>query len=299
MAVAVLGAGGVGGLLGALLTRHGDDVTFVTPEGSASILNRQGLRVASGLYGTFSVAAKAVTDLTVPVDVCVVTVKAMQLEAAMDRVGKDVVGDAVVVPFLNGVDHVDVLRHRYGAAVVAGTLRVASTRTAPGLIEHHSPFVRAELALARHLDDQRRETALRFGRRLGAAGVEVDVGDDERSMLWGKLIFLCPLALLTTRYGIDAGTVRTAHRDDLVAVIHEIAEVGRALGASLSAEATLEFFDSVPGTMQSSMQHDAAAGNAIELDAIGGTVLRASDRTGIPTPVTQKLVAELRDAPGR
>ena len=297
MAVAVLGAGGVGGLIGALLTRQGDDVTFVVPERTASVLNAEGLRVESGLYGNFAVAARAVTDLAVPVDVCLVTVKAMQLEAAMERVTKDVLTEAVVVPFLNGVDHVELLRTRYGAAVVAGTLRVASTRTSPGLIEHYSPFVRAELALADRHDEQHRETARRFGRRLEAAGVEVDVRDDELSMLWGKLIFLCPLALLTTRYGINAGTVRTTHRDELVAVIHEIAAIGRALGASLSAEATLEFFDSVPPAMQSSMQHDAAAGNDIELDAIGGAVLRAGDRTGIRAPVTEKLVADLGGAP--
>lgn len=291
--VAVVGPGGVGGLLGALLTRQGDDVTFVAPEATVSVLNAQGLRVESGLYGSFAVAAKAVTALTAPIDVCVVAVKAMQLEVAMQRVPKHVLGEAVVVPFLNGVDHVDVLRHVYGATVVAGTLRVASTRTAPGLIQHTSPFVRAELAVAEELDDEQRATALRFGRRLKAAGVEVDVREDELSMLWGKLIFLCPLALLTTTYGIAAGEARTAHRDELVAIINEIAQVGEAVGASLSAQAALEFFDSVPATMQSSMQHDAAAGNDIELDAIGGAVLRAADRTGSPAPVTQKLVAEL------
>jgi 2-dehydropantoate 2-reductase len=294
--VAVVGAGGVGGLLGALLIRQGDDVTFVAPEPTVSVLNAQGLRVDSGRYGSFAVAAKAVTALTALVDVCVVAVKAMQLEAAMERVPKHVLGDAVVVPFLNGVDHVDVLRHIYGTAVVAGTLRVASTRTAPGQIEHSSPFVQVELALADDLDDQHRETVLRFERRLVAAGVDVDVRDDELSMLWGKLIFLCPLALLTTRYGIAAGEARTAHRDELVALITEIAQVGQAVGASLSPESALEFFDSVPPTMQSSMQHDAAAGKNIELDAIGGAVLRAGDRTRIPVPVTQKLVAELLSA---
>ena len=295
--VAVIGPGGVGGLIGALLTRQGDDVTFVASERTASVLNAQGLQVDSGLFGSFAVPAKAVTELTVPVDVCVVAVKATQLEAAMERVPKPILSEAIVVPFLNGVDHVDLLRQRYDAAVVAGTLRVASTRTAPGLIEHSSPFVRAELALSDHLPGEQREPALRFAQRLETAGVEVDIRDDELSMLWGKLIFLCPLALLTTRYAINAGTVRTAHRDELVAVIDEIAAVGQALGPSLSAAATLEFFDSVPPTMQSSMQHDAAAGNEIELDAIGGAVLRASDRTGIPAPVTQKLVAELGGAP--
>ena len=117
--------------------------------------------------------------------------------------------------------------------------------------------------------------------------------DDELSMLWGKLIFLCPLALLTTTYGIAAGAARTEHRDELVAMITETARVGGAVGASLDAQAALEFFDSVPAAMQSSMQHDDAAGNEIELDAIGGAVVRAADRTGIPAPVTQKLVAGL------
>jgi 2-dehydropantoate 2-reductase len=295
MRVAIVGPGGVGGLLGALLIRQAVDVTFAAPEPTVSVLNAQGLRVESGLYGNFAVAANAVTMLTDPVDVCVVAVKAMQLEAAMERVPKQVVDEAVIVPFLNGVDHVDVLRRMYGPRVVAGTLRVASTRTAPGVIEHSSPFVRVELALAGDLDDRDRETALRFERRLVAAGVEVGVRDDELSMLWGKLIFLCPLALLTTTYGIAAGEARTAHRDELVAMLNEIAEVGQAVGASLSAESTLEFFDSVPATMQSSMQHDATVGRIIELDAIGGAVLRAADRTGIPAPVTQRLVAELRD----
>ncbi|HKY76860.1 MAG TPA: ketopantoate reductase C-terminal domain-containing protein, partial [Acidimicrobiia bacterium] len=254
-------------------------------------------RVESGLYGPFAVAANAVTELTLPVDVCVVAVKAMQLAAALERVPKDGLGDAIVVPFLNGVDHVDVLRHHYGPAVVAGTLRVAATRTAPGLIEHYSPFVRAELALTDELPVEHRETALRFGRRLEAAGVEVDVRDDALTMLWGKLIFLCPLALLTTRYGIDAGTVRTTHRGEMVAVIHEIAVVAHAVGARLSPSAAVDFFDSVPETMQSSMQHDAVAGNPLELDAIGGAVLRASARTGIPTPITQRLVGELGGVP--
>jgi 2-dehydropantoate 2-reductase len=291
--VAVLGAGGVGGLLGALLIHQGDDVTFVAPERTVSILNSQGLRVDSGRYGSFAVAAKAVTALTSSVDVCVVAVKAMQLEAAMERVPKHVLGEAVVVPFLNGVDHVDVLRHIYGRGVVAGAVRVASTRTAPGRIEHSSPFVQVELAFAEDLDDQHRERALCFERRLVAAGVDVDVRADELSMLWGKLIFLCPLALLTTRYGITAGEARTVHRDELLALISEIAQVGQALGASLSPASTLKFFDSVPPTMQSSMQHDAAAGKDLELNAIGGAVLRAGDRTGISVPVTQKFVAEL------
>src|SRR3954453_11312885 len=105
-AVAIVGPGGGGGLLGALLIRQGSDVTFVAPERTVAVLNSDGLRVKSGLFGDFSVAARAVPLLTDPVDVCVVAVKAGQLATAMEGVPKQVVDEAVIVPFLNGVDHV-------------------------------------------------------------------------------------------------------------------------------------------------------------------------------------------------
>lgn len=298
MRIAVVGAGGVGGLLGALLTRRGDEVTFVATEATASVLNSHGLRVQSERFGNFAVPANAVTALTSPVDATLVAVKSTELLAALERVSERALDTSVVVPFLNGVEHVDALRRRYGGAVVAGTVRVASTRIAPGVIEHTSPFLRVELALTSASAGHHAALAHDLERHLTSAGVDVEIREDELSMLWGKLIFLCPLALLTTRYGVAAGEVRTAHRDELVAMIHEIAEVAGALSASLSADATLAFFDSVPASMQSSMQHDAAAGKPIELDAIGGAVIRAGDRAGVSVPVTRRLVAELvRNSP--
>lgn len=291
--IAILGAGGVGGLIGGLLARQGEAVTFVVTESTAETLTRDGLAVSSTQFGSFRVAANAVTGLGTEVDVCVVAVKATQLEAAVHRVPPDVLGDAIVVPFLNGVDHVATLRARYGSRVVPATMRVASTRTAAGVIEHRSPFLRIELALTDG-NPLRQVEVTALATHLRSAGADVDTQDSEVSMLWGKLIFLCPLALLTTRYGVSAGEIRTTHREELLAVIAEIARIGGAVGADLSAEATVRFFDSVPEEMQSSMQHDAAAGQPIELDAIGGAVLRAATRTGQDAPVTGRLVDQLR-----
>lgn len=292
--IAMVGAGGVGGLLGALLIREGADVRFVVTEATASVLNRDGIQVSSERFGNFAVAAPALTELTSPVDVCAVAVKAMHLQAAMDRVPMGMLVEGAVVPFLNGVEHVETLRRIYGAAaVVPGTVRVASARTAKGVIEHSSPFLRVEIALTDDLASRARQTIQTYADLLASAGIDFALREDELSMLWGKLIFLCPLALLTTRYDIPAGDARTRYRDELVAVINEIADVAGALGASLSAKEALAFFDSVPPGMRSSMQHDAAAGRPIELDAIGGSVLRAGERSGIPTPATRHLVADL------
>ena len=292
--VAVVGVGGVGGLVGALLSRQGHEVTFVATESSAPVLCSQGVRVRSERYGSFAVPATAVTKLLTPVDVCVFAVKATQLESAMDRVPAESTEEALVVPILNGFEHVAALRASYGDRVVAGTIRVASSRTAPGVIEHASPFMKVELAVSQDEDLIRRRAVLNFASHLQGAGVDVEIREDELSMLWGKLIFLAPLALLTTKYGTTAGDVRTAHRDQLLALIQEIAAVAMTTGAVVDADAAVQFFDSVPATMQSSMQHDAAAGRAIEIEAIGGAILRAGVLSGVATPVTERFVEELR-----
>ena len=289
--VAVLGPGGVGGLLGGLLARAGATVICLAGTDTAAALDRRGLSVDSGRFGNFTVPVRAAERLSEPVDVCLVTVKATQLDTAVQRVPADVLGGALVVPLLNGVEHVALLRQRYPeAAVVAATIRVESTRVAPAQIRHDSPFASMELAAGREVRDRVEQLAA----ALQQAGLDVRVGEDEGAILWGKLNFLAPLALLTTDEGAPAGVVRQRRREDLVAVIAEVAAVARAEGAPANEHGTLEFFDQVPASMQSSMQRDAAAGRPTELEAIGGAVVRSAATHGIPVPVTARLVEQLR-----
>ncbi|WP_282206226.1 ketopantoate reductase family protein [Kitasatospora fiedleri] len=285
--VAVLGPGGVGGLLAALLARAGHRVVCLAGDRTAAVLRADGLHVDSEQYGEFTAAVAADTVLREPVDALFVTVKQTSLAEALDRVPADLLGSAVVVPLLNGVDHLVVLRARFPAAeVVAGTIQIEATRTAPGRIAHTSPF--ANLVLAD--PDQRLEP---FAQALRAAGLGVALGPDESTVLWNKLSFLAPFALLTTRHRTDVGTVRDRHRPELLTVLDEVAAVARAAGAPADAEDLLALFDRFPATMRSSMQRDAEAGRPLELDAIGGAVLRAGAAHRVPTPATAQLVAAL------
>src|SRR3954469_1324479 len=144
---AVLGPGGVGGLLAALLARSGAAVTCLAVESTAQAIATSGIRVESAHFGDFIAPGARAPRLFEPVDVCLVTVKATQLVDALDRLPPDVVGSALIVPLLNGVEHVELLRKHYPlATVVAATIRVESSRTAPGVIRHDSPFVSVTLA---------------------------------------------------------------------------------------------------------------------------------------------------------
>jgi 2-dehydropantoate 2-reductase len=288
--VAVVGPGGVGGLLGAVLARAGHPVVYVARPDTAAALNAGGITLHSAQFGDFQVPAEAVPRLDRPVEVCLVTVKATSLDEALDGVPAGTLAGALVVPLLNGVDHLTTLRRAYPAEqVVAGAIRVESTRVAPGRIEHTSPFSWIELASGTAPRDRVEELAAQLTR----AGLDVTVRDSETALLWDKLAFLAPFALLTTHAAAPVGPVRADRRADLEAVVHEVAEVATAAGAPVDPAAIMTMFDAVPPGMKSSMQRDAEAGRAIELDAIGGAVLRGARRYGIDTPVTARLVGEL------
>jgi 2-dehydropantoate 2-reductase len=294
--VAVLGPGGIGGLLAALLARRGDHVTCLARPATAAHLAEHGLELRSPTLGDAKVTVEAATRLDQAVDVVFVTVKATQLEAAVDAVPPEVLGDGLVVPFLNGIDHMAWLRRRYPAdQVVAGTIRIESTRVRPGVIEHASPFAVVELAAA---EPSRRDRVEGLAARLAETGLDVTVRDDEAATLWSKLSVLAPIALVTTWTAAPLGEARAGHADELLAVGREIVTAARADGVDLDEAATLAILERVPDAMQSSMQKDAAAGRPIELDAIGGAVLRGAERAGTEAPVTARLVADLRSRYG-
>ena len=288
--VAVLGPGGVGGLLAALLAREGSSVLVLAGDDTAQAIGRKGLRLESQRFGSFQVSVRTAARLSEHVDACLIAVKATQLKDALDRVPASAIGPALVIPFLNGLDHVSLLRSVYSAATVApATIRIETARTEPGLIRHTSPFAAVDIAAAPHNRDRVEAIAA----HLKAAGLDVHVRDDELAMLWDKFALLAPMALLTTHERDNVGAIRSRRREDLTAVVAEIAAVARAEDVAIDPAAVLRLIDSVPASMESSMQRDQAAGKELELDALGGAVIRRAGGAGISVPVIQRLVDDL------
>jgi 2-dehydropantoate 2-reductase len=276
---AVLGGGGIGALLAGALARSGADVVLLLrPETLARYPGH--LTVESAVLGTFEVEVPAVPLLDRPVDVVWVATKATQLESALALAPVDQVGDAVVIPLLNGVDHVELLRARY-RHVAAGAVRVESERVSPTLIRQSSPFLRFELAGAPAAEAE-----------LRRAGIECLARDDELSLLWDKLAFLAPVALATSALDAPLGTAREDPR--LAGCREEALAVARAEGAHIDGDAVRKLQEGAPASMRSSMQKDIEGGREPELDAIAGPILRGGRRHGLPTESTQQLADQVR-----
>jgi 2-dehydropantoate 2-reductase len=285
----ILGPGGVGGFLAAALDRSGEAVTVVAREETAALIARDGIELESRRLGDFTARPAATARLTEPVDVLFVATKAAALEQALTRIEAD---PGVVVPLLNGLDHVAVLRERFGVSAVAGTIRIEADRTAPGHVEQTSPFLRIDVASD---DPAPRERLAALVGTLNKADVPARLVDGEANVLWSKLLRLNALALTTSAYDLPLGAIRDdpSRRAELEACVHESAAIARAEGAAADPEATLTELDEAHAELGSSMRRDIAAGRTPELDAIAGAVLRAGAGHGLSSPTIEALAARV------
>jgi 2-dehydropantoate 2-reductase len=280
---AILGAGGVGGFVGAALARAGRDVVLLLRDETYA-RHPARLRVESMVLGEFEVEVATASLLDREVDVLWVAPKAVDLDAALELAPADLVGDAAVVPLLNGIDHVAVLRARY-EHVLAAVMYVESERLEPGVVRQPTPFARVVVGPGSRRDE--------IAEELRGAGVDVALASDEPTLLWEKLALLGPLALTTTARGGPVGVVQ-ADPDwnaRLVGCHEEATAVGVAEGAKLDRpklrRALLGFSG---GEMRTSMQKDFDAHRPLELDAIAGPIVRGGQRHQIATPATEDLV---------
>jgi 2-dehydropantoate 2-reductase len=124
-------------------------------------------------------------------------------------------------------------------------------------------------------------------------GFECRFVDDEATLMWSKIVFLAPFALSTTAADKNVGEIFADPnwRGLGLACVREASAVATAEGAKIDADAVIAAATKMPGSMRSSMQKDVDRGNAPELDAIAGPILRGGARHGIEVPATKKLVA--------
>jgi 2-dehydropantoate 2-reductase len=287
MRVAVLGPGGVGGLVAGALDHAGTPVVVVARESTAAAIAAGGLCVSSVSLGEFLARPRVLTRLDEPVDVLIIATKASGLAAALERIAAP---PRLVLPLLNGLDHIALLRERFApGSVLAGAIRVEADRPAPGKIVHTSPFLLVQIACH---DPSACPGMQMLAAELSRAGVPARVLDSEAQVMWSKLVRLNALACTTSAFDKLLGEIRASPqlRADLIGAIDEGCAVGRAEGAKDVDPATaLDELNRAHATLGSSMQRDIAAGRAPELDAIPGSVLRAAARHRLQCPTIERL----------
>ena len=315
MKFTVLGAGGIGGLIGARLARAGEDVTLVARGAHLEAMRSRGLRVLEA-GEEFTVRVEC-TDSFEPVassDVVFVTLKAHGLPVVAANLAGRLGGGSILVSAQNGipwwyfqrlggefaglhletVDPGGVLARSIDPSRVLGCVVYPATKIVePGVIEH----VEGNRLSLGELDGTRSERAAALSAALTAAGFKAPVQTDIRSELWVKLLgnaVFNPLSALTgatlARIVEDERTRQLAR-----AAMEEAAAVAARLGVRLpvSVDRRIRGAGEV-GEHKTSMLQDLESGRPLEIDAVVGSVVELAGKLGLPAPHLTTLYVATR-----
>ena len=304
MKVVVVGAGGLGSYIGAVLSQAGHDVTLVVRGAHRTAIEKNGLRVRSHA-GDFDAKVRCVASAMEvdAADLALLVTKTFSLDEVADQLVHLSGSGAHVVSLLNGITALDRMElHGVSRNVMAdGVAYMTSFRVEPGVVERKAAHQRIVL-------DASAGPVSRVRQAFEGTLVEIKTVPDIKVELWEKMSVVCSLAVLCAIGERNMGSVRShpygaelQHR-----VIAEVLDVGRANGVLISSDTEKkisETLDRFPDDFFPSVIHDLNQGRRTEMDDLGGEISRLGRASGIPTPLhdTGSVIvhlAEVRNASG-
>ncbi|NES26020.1 2-dehydropantoate 2-reductase [Micromonospora terminaliae] len=298
MRILVVGAGATGGYFGAQLQQAGRDVTFLVRPRRADVLRERGLRI-TGLGTATVLTPRLLTAAEIDgrYDIVLVSVKATALPAAIEDVAAAVGPGTTVIPFLNGMAHMDALTERFGVdAVLGGVVRVLTTLDAEGDIVRLGALAEIVIGEQQGGPSPRVE---QIAEVLSGAGFDFSVSPDIRRAMWHKWVFISTLAALNTLVRGSVGDATATPGGDRLGpqIAAEAAAVSAAAGYPLPQQALdgVQAFVTRPGSADTaSLYRDLVAGQPTEVEQIFGDLTARARTLGVPTPLLDATTVALR-----
>ena len=317
--VCIVGAGAIGGWIGAGLARAGCAVSVLARGQTLAALQRDGLQLQSGPADALQtqshkVNASASTQVLGPQDLVVVAVKAPAMREVARQIAPLLQANTVVLTAMNGVPwwflqgFGGALQGRQLSCVdpdgaiaaaiapqhtVGSVVHASCSVSAPGVVRHGfgNKLILGEPS--GHSTPRVAALAAVFER----AGFEAPVSDQIQRDIWFKLwgnMTMNPVSALTGA-ACDAILEDELVRGFMATAMGEAAAIGARIGCPIeqSAEARMAVTRQL-GAFKTSMLHDAQAGRALEIDALIGAVREIGQRVGVTTPSIDALLGLVR-----
>ena len=317
MRIAVMGAGAIGGITGALMAEAGEDVTLVDPFSEhVDKINRDGLRVI-GELGEHIVKVPAVTpdNLDGTFDLAFLAVKAVDTDDAIEAARGHMSDEAPVVSLQNGIIEEQIAGLIGGERTIGASTHYSATFEAPGLVNKTS----RNGYIVGELDGKITDRVIDIGRLLGLVE-ETEVTDNIWGHLWSKLL----INIFTNSFGALTGQLfgdfvqADVGKKLLGALYTESYDVAVEQGVRLvkllgvldpeflvvrseeDGTRVAQILDFVAGPdqfgkMKSSMLQDLERGRKTEIDFLNGYIVKKGREVGVPTPVNEAVVEMVKE----
>ncbi len=294
MKVAVVGAGAMGSLFGALLAEAGNEVWLndVWPE-HVQTINRNGLEIErAGRVRKVGVHAVTEGREIGKAELVIVFVKSNQTKAAAEIAGPLAGNRGMVLTLQNGMGNADIISEVVEPSLVlAGTTSHGATLLGPGSIRHAG--VGPTTIGVWNRTEEGFERACRIADLFNEAGIECEAVQDVRIPVWNKLLINVGINAITALTGIrngeilDLGTTKNLSRS----AVEEAMNVAQARGINVREDMVDHVFAVARATAlnRSSMGQDVDNRRRTEISAINGFIVREAEGLGLETPVNQTL----------
>jgi len=299
MKFAIFGTGGVGGYFGGRLAQAGEDVTFIARGNHLSVIQQTGLSVDS-IRGDFEVNPVKATDLTQSVgaaDVVILAIKGWQLDEAIFQM-KPLIGDAtVIVPLLNGIEHMEALVNAFGREhVLGGVCRISAFIAEAGRIKHVGidPFI-AFGELNREMSER---VSKLYDVFKNTSGVTVEASGNIELAMWEKYLLISAFSGVGAVTRSPVGMFRSIPetRTMFRRALEEVVLVANSRGVDLtekSVQAVMDRIDQTQPDTMASMQKDVLAGRPSELESQTGALVRMARAATVSVPTHEFIYATL------
>ncbi|MGH3415122.1 MAG: ketopantoate reductase family protein [Actinocrinis sp.] len=286
MRLLIAGAGAVGGFLAARLLDGGHEVTVLARPRRAEVLRADGLAIReAGRVRTAQPRVITADEVTASYDAVVLAVKADALAGIMDDIAPAIVDQAgvsqagvshagragtAIVPFLNGMGHLDRLGERFGDATVGGVAHMVTQLSDDRVVDVLAPLFEVEVG---ELDGSSTARIEALGAAFKDAGAHVAIRADIVAAMWAKWVFIASVGAVTGLMRAPVGDVVAVPGGDEFArgIVAEAAGVAAAAGYPLTADqvAAVERTVTAPGSpTTSSMSRDLTSGRKTEVEAV-------------------------------
>jgi 2-dehydropantoate 2-reductase len=283
----VLGAGAIGSIYGALLSRK-NDVTLIGNKAHIDAVNSKGLSISGDINETFHI--KADTEIRqIPENTLIIlTTKAYDSAKAIKQIKKLVKKDTVILVLQNGLGNKEIVKREAGdkAKILRGVTAMGAEFFEPGRVR----FSSGETII------ERNEVAERIGGILDKCMLKTRLFNDINIEVWNKLVVNCVINPLSALFHVrNCELVSDSLKAVRHGIVRECVEVGKAEGITFPKDLEKKVDEKISSyTNFSSMYQDVMKGKKTEIDFLNGKIVELGRKHNIPTPVNETLVGLIK-----
>lgn len=277
--IIVVGAGAIGSLLAAMLSKQ-IRVVVVGRRGHVGAIKEQGLKITGLINKRFKLEATTIVPKIDEETIIFLTMKAQDVGLAVEMFKKQLKKDTVIVCMQNGLGSDEVVRRMVNCRVVCAVTYLSAEMVAPGTIRYVGD-------LPSYFGKDDKDIASIFNK----VGLKTKIVGEIKQEVWKKLVFNCVINGLGTILGVANNELGDPRLDEIkIALVGECVRVGDKEGIKLGnnlLDQINEFIKS--STNVNSTLQDIRKNKTTEIEFLNGAIVRLGKKHGITTPINQMI----------